>query len=191
MEGTNPVNKKLLAALSGGAALALALSGCSDDSEVDDYAKKVCDQLKPQLQKITDANESITSTAADGNPADIKKADSAAFQQISSAYAAMAVAVDNEGAPPVDDGEQKQRSAVQGLNATSKAYAQLKTDVDRLNTGDQAKFAAGLQDIAQKLDTVNKTGDDAIENLQSGEVGEAMSKQSGCKRPSGASPESS
>ncbi|MCM2577694.1 small secreted protein [Streptomyces meridianus] len=184
------MNKKLVAALSGGTALVLALSGCSDNSEVNDYAKKVCDQLEPQLQKITDANESITSTAADGKPADIKKADSAAFQQISTAYASMAGAVDKAGAPPVDDGEQKQQAAVRGLNATSRAYADLKADVERLNTNDQGKFASGLQDIAQKLDAVNKTGDDAIKNLQSGEVGEAMSKQSGCKRPSEASPSS-
>ncbi|MEU8568819.1 small secreted protein [Streptomyces pathocidini] len=178
------MNKKLVAALSGGAALILALSGCGDDdSKVDDYAKKVCDQVQPQLKKITEANESITSTAADGKPEDIKKADSAAFQQISGAYAAMSDAVEKAGVPPVGDGERIQKDAVKELDATATAYADLKTGVDKLDTKDQAAFAEGLKGIAGDLDKVNKVGDDAIRKLQSGEIGKAMAKQSGCQRP--------
>ncbi|MGP3999643.1 small secreted protein [Streptomyces sp. 8N706] len=178
------MNKKLVAALSGGAALVLALSGCSDDDKkVDDYAKKVCDDVQPQLKKITEANQSITSTAADGDPQDIKKADSAAFQQISDAYAAMSDSVEKAGTPPVDNGEQIQKDAVKELDATSKAYADLKKSVDKLNTKDRGKFADGLKGVAEDLDAVNKVGDDAIKKLQSGEIGTAMGKQSGCQRP--------
>ncbi|MGP3926155.1 small secreted protein [Streptomyces sp. 8N616] len=183
------MNKKLVTALSGGAALLMALSGCGDDdNEVNDYAKKVCDEVQPQLKKITDANKSITSTAADGKPADIKKADSAAFQQISGAYAAMSDSVENAGVPPVDGGEKIQTDAVKELDATSKAYAELKKSVDRLDTKDQAKFAEGLKGVAEDLDKVNKVGDDAIKKLQSGEIGAAMSKQPGCQRPGAATP---
>ncbi|MGP3980503.1 small secreted protein [Streptomyces sp. KR80] len=182
------MNKKLLAALSGGAALLMALSGCTDDNKVDGYAKSVCDEVQPQLKKINQANQSITSTAADGKPADIKKADSAAFQQISEAYAAMSDSVEKAGAPPVDNGEQIQKNAVRELDATSKAYADLKKAVDGLETKDQAKFAGGLADIADDLNAVNKIGDDAIKKLQSGEVGTAMSKQAGCQRPGSATP---
>ncbi|MET8677293.1 small secreted protein [Streptomyces sp. NPDC004647] len=179
------MNKKLMAALCGSAALGLALSGCGDDGsdEVDSYARKVCDQVQPQLKKITDANQSITSTAADGKPADIKKADSAAFQQISDAYAAMSDSVEKAGTPPVDNGEKIQTDAVKELDATSKAYADLKKAVDKLDTKDQGKFADGLKGVADELDAVNKVGDDAIKKLQSGEIGTAMSKQAGCKRP--------
>ena len=44
MEGTNPVNKKLVAALSGGAALVLALTGCSEDNskKLNNWAKTFC-----------------------------------------------------------------------------------------------------------------------------------------------------
>ena len=62
MEGTKPVNKKLAAALSGGAVLVLALSGCSSDDgndKLDSWAKQVCDAVKPQAQKIEDANAAI------------------------------------------------------------------------------------------------------------------------------------
>ncbi|MEV6318020.1 small secreted protein [Streptomyces sp. NPDC051776] len=183
------MNIKLVAALSGGAALLLALSGCIDDnSKVDGYAKKVCDEVQPQLKKITNANESITSTAADGKPADIKKADSAAFQEISAAYAAMSDSVENAGVPPVDGGERVQKDAVKELDATSKAYADLKRAVDKLKTNDQGDFAEGLKGVAEELGKVNKVGDDAIKKLQSGEIGKSMSTQSGCRRPASATP---
>src|SRR4051794_21520622 len=53
MEGTNPVNKKLAAALSGGAVLVLALSGCTDESndKLNNWAKSVCDAVQPQAKK--------------------------------------------------------------------------------------------------------------------------------------------
>ncbi|MEI7034196.1 small secreted protein [Streptomyces pratensis] len=180
------MNKKLAAALSGGAVLVLTLSGCSDDSDdkVNDWAKKVCDQVQPQLQKIADANASIQQQTADNSkPADVQKTDSAAFQKISEAYKSLGAAVDSAGPPPVEDGETTQKEAVKELNASSKAYAGLKTEVDALDTKDQAKFADGLKGIADELNKISNTGDQALKKLQSGEVGAAMSKQKGCQKP--------
>ncbi|MGW8883192.1 small secreted protein [Streptomyces sp. NPDC055749] len=184
------MNKKLAAALSGGAVLVLTLSGCSDDSDdkVNDWAKEVCDQVQPQLQKIADANASIQQQTADNSkPADVQATDSAAFQQISQAYKALGSAVDSAGPPPVDDGETTQKEAVKELNASSAAYAELKTKVDALNTKDQAKFADGLKDIADELNKISTSGDQALKKLQSGEVGTAMAKQKGCQKPTATS----
>ncbi|MET9807607.1 small secreted protein [Streptomyces halstedii] len=180
------MNKKLAAALSGGAVLVLTLSGCSDDSDdkVNDWAKKVCDQVQPQLQKIANANAAIQEQTADNSkPADVQKTDSAAFQQISQAYKALGAAVDSAGPPPVDDGETTQKEAVKELNASSTAYANLRTKVDALDTGDQAKFADGLKGIADELNKISTNGDQALKKLQSGKVGTAMSKQKGCQKP--------
>lgn len=69
------------------------------------------------------------------------------------------------------------------LNASSKAYADLKTEVDALDTKDQAKFADGLKGIADELNKISTSGDQALKKLQSGEVGVAMSKQKGCQKP--------
>ncbi|GAA3014440.1 small secreted protein [Streptomyces fulvorobeus] len=185
------MNKKLAAALSGGAVLVLTLSGCSDDSDnkVDDWAKKVCDQVQPQLQKIADANADIQRQTADNSkPADVQATDSAAFQQISQAYKALGSAVDSAGPPPVDDGETTQKEAVKELNASSAAYAELKTKVDALDTKDQAKFADGLKGIADELNKISTSGDQALKKLQSGEVGTAMAKQKGCQKPTASSP---
>ncbi|MFD3521785.1 small secreted protein [Streptomyces sp. NPDC058653] len=180
------MNKKLAAALSGGSILLMALSGCSDDggSKVNDWSKKVCDQVQPQLAKIANANASIQQATSDSStPADVKKTDAAAFQSISDAYKALGAAVNGAGAPPVDDGETTQKEAVSELNATSTAYAGLKTKVDDLDTKDQARFADGLKGVADELDKLSKTGDQALRKLQSGEVGAAMAKQPGCQRP--------
>ncbi|MYV51860.1 small secreted protein [Streptomyces sp. SID3212] len=183
------MNKKLVAALSGGAALLMALTGCSSgddsDNKVNDWAKQVCDQVQPQLKKIADANVSIQQVTSDSSkPADVQKTDSAAFQSISDAYKALGSAVSGAGAPPVKDGATTQQEAVKELNATSAAYAGLKQKVDALDTKDQAKFADGLTGVAEELDKLSKSGDDALQKLQSGEVGKAMAKQPGCQKPS-------
>ncbi|MFD3917792.1 small secreted protein [Streptomyces sp. NPDC058595] len=186
------MNKKLAAALSGGSVLLMALSGCSgddSDSKVNDWAKKVCDQVQPQLTKIANANTSIQQATSDSSkPADVQKTDAAAFQSISDAYKALGAAVDGAGAPPVDDGEKTQKEAVSELNATSKAYAGLKSDVDDLDTKDQAKFADGLKGVADDLDKLSASGDEALQKLQSGDVGAAMAKQPGCQRPKTSAP---
>ncbi|TQE15455.1 small secreted protein [Streptomyces ipomoeae] len=184
-EGTNPVNKKLVAALSGGAVLVLALSGCSSDDtndKLNSWAKQVCDDVQPQIKKIAAANASIQKeTSDDSAPEDVQRADSQGFQDISDAYKAMATAIQTAGAPDVEDGEKKQKAAVAELNQLSSAYAELKTKSDALNTKDQAKFADGLEGVATELEKLSKTGSNALKELEKGEVGQAMAKQASCK----------
>ncbi|WP_328837718.1 small secreted protein [Streptomyces europaeiscabiei] len=187
MEGTNPVNKKLAAALSGGAVLVLALSGCSssDDAtndKLNTWAKLVCDSVQPQIKKIAAANASIQKeTSDDSAPADVQKADSQGFQDISDAYKAMATAIQQAGAPDVEDGQKKQKAAVAELNQLSTAYGELKKKSDALNTKDQAKFADGLEGVATELEKLSKTGSNALKELEKGEVGQAMADQQSCK----------
>ncbi|MCB5166058.1 small secreted protein [Streptomyces bambusae] len=180
------MNKKLAAAVSGGAVLVLVLSGCGDDSDkkVNDWAKKVCDQVQPQVKKIEDANTAIQKETTDQSKADVvQKTDSAAFQAMSQAYASMGTAVQDAGVPPVKDGEKTRSDAVAELNSISKSYATLKTKVDGLDSKDQAKFADGLKEIAAELDKLGKSGNEALTKLQSGELGKAMKNQKSCQRP--------
>ncbi|MFE4051920.1 small secreted protein [Streptomyces sp. YIM B13518] len=185
MEGTNPVNKKLAAALSGGAVLVLALTGCGGDDgneKLDAWAKQVCDAVQPQAAKIKSANAAIQKETSDNStPEEVQKADSKAFQDMSDAYKAIGAAVNKAGAPDVEDGEKKQKDAVKELNGISASYASLKKQVDGLDTGDQAEFADGLKDIAAELDKLGKSGSNALSALEEGEVGEAMSRQPSCR----------
>ncbi|MER5990036.1 small secreted protein [Streptomyces viridosporus] len=185
MEGTKPVNKKLAAALSGGAVLVLALTGCSSDDgneKLDAWAKEVCDAVQPQAKKIAAANAAIQKETSDNStPEEVQNADSKAFQDMSDAYKAIGTAVNKAGAPDVENGEQKLTNAVKELNGISASYASLKEQVDALDTEDQAKFADGLKGIAAELDKLSKSGNDALNELEEGEVGEAMARQASCK----------
>ncbi|MFF9869283.1 small secreted protein [Streptomyces sp. NPDC013953] len=184
------MNKKLAAALSGGAVLMLVLSGCGDDedSKVDAWAKKVCDQAQPQIQKRANAQQAIISTAADGKPADIQAADSKAFQDIADADKALAKAVQDAGVPPVENGDKLQQDAVKELNATAAAYEGLKKQVDALDPKNQQKFADGLSGVADGLKKIEKMDQDALAKLQAGQLGQAMAKQPGCQRATASVP---
>ncbi|MFJ3335228.1 small secreted protein [Streptomyces sp. NPDC086766] len=191
MEGTNPVNKKLGAALSGGAVLVLALSGCSSSSAddkndaLDSWAKQVCNAVQPQAKKIEAANAAIQKQTSDNStPSAVQKTDAQAFQDMADAYKAIGSAVDRAGAPNVDKGKKKQQDAVKELNGLSTSYASLKKKVDGLDTKDQGKFADGLKDIATQLDKLSRTGNDALKNLEEGDVGRAMAQQPSCKSAS-------
>ncbi|MBB1253336.1 small secreted protein [Streptomyces alkaliterrae] len=183
------MNNKLAAALCGSAVLALALTGCGgdeDDGKADAWAKKVCDQVQPQVKKIQDANTAIAEVSAkDSSSKEVQQADSTAFQQISEAYKALAGAVARAGEPPVEDGAKLQKDAVKELNDISASYAGLKTKVDEMDTKDQAKFADGLRGISKELSTLGKSGDVALNRLQSGDLGKAMAEQPGCQKPAG------
>lgn len=186
MEGTDLVNKKLVTALSGGAALVLALTGCGDNSEeTDAWAKEVCDQVGPQVKKIQQANASINKASEQKkSPEAVQKTDSAAFQNISEAYKALASTIKDAGAPPVENGGKVQKGAVKELNTLAKKYGELKKTVDTMKTDDQAAFAAGLKGLAEKLGKLGDSGDESLRKLQSGQLREAMARQPGCKKPS-------
>ncbi|MBZ4318219.1 small secreted protein [Streptomyces sp. SCA2-4] len=193
MEGTEPVNKKLLAALSGGAALVLALTGCDGGGEdkgkkLDDWAKKVCDTMQPQVKKIQQANASITSVRTEEDSKKVQRTDSAAFQANVDAYNALAQSVQNAGAPPVDDGQANQEDAVRALKDLSASYKTLKTKVDALNTSDRAKFSEGLKNMAADLGKLSGKSGEALKKFQSGETGQAMAKQESCKIPAATPP---
>ncbi|WP_326754005.1 small secreted protein [Streptomyces hirsutus] len=190
MEGADPVNKKLAAALSGGAVLVLALTGCGggDDNneKLNSWADQVCGAVQPQAKKIQSANAAIQKETSDNStPEEVQKTDSKAFQDMSDAYKAIGAAVTKAGAPDVENGEKKQTDAVKELNSISASYASLKKQVDGLDTDDQAKFADGLKDIATELDKLSKSGNDALKTLEEGEVGEAMARQASCKTATG------
>ncbi|MDT3395171.1 small secreted protein [Streptomyces sp. B1866] len=181
------MNKKLVAALSGGAAVLLTLTGCDGgdgDKKADDWAKQVCDVVQPQSEKIRGASDSIRRAANEQDSEKLQQTDSAAFQQFSEAYAALAAAVEQAGPPPVKDGEKVRREVAAQLSQASNGYKGLKTTVDGLDTGNKARFASGLKGIADDLRELTKTADQALRRLQRGEAGEAMRKQPGCQAKS-------
>ena len=193
MEGTDPVNKKLAAALSGGAVL-VALSGCTSsgdkgpDPKLVAWAKTVCDPLPGQQAKISEAFDALAAVAKDGPPKEVQKTDSKAFQELADGFKARATTLIDAGAPPgIEDGKVKQQGAVKRLTALSAAYADLKKRVDGLDTKNQTKFASGLSDLSERMKAVSAQYDGAItalQNLEKGDVNEAVTQQKGCTKTS-------
>ncbi len=182
------MKRKLGVALAGCAALTLTLSGCGGDDngeETEAWARRVCGELQPQVEKIQDASAAITEASeGDKSPEEVQEADSAAFGDISDAYAALATAVQDAGEPPVDDGARLRREAVAELTDISESYGELQETIDGLDTSDRSEFADGLTGIADRLAELGESGDEALSELQSGELGEAMAEQPGCQSPS-------
>lgn len=189
-EGTEPVNKKLTAALSGGAVLVLALTGCTGDEgnpELDAWAKQICDTAPTQNAKIAAADAAITKAAKDSPPAELQKVDAQAFQDLAEGFKARATLLDSAGAPPgAEDGAKQQQDAIKKLTALSASYADLKKQMDGLNTKDQAKFASGLSEVGKEMKDVvsqRKSALDALKKLESsGDTKQALLKQEGCKK---------
>ncbi|NEA68669.1 serine/threonine-protein kinase [Streptomyces sp. SID12488] len=148
---------------------------------LDSWAKKVCDAQQPQAKKIEGANTAIQQTPDNSTPEDVQRTDSQAFQDMSDAYKAIGDTLKTAGPPPVSDGQKKQRDAIKQLEYTSTSYANLKKQVDGLDTTDQSKFADGLKKIAQELDELGQNPNEALVRLEEGDVGEAMQKQEGCR----------
>uniref|UniRef100_A0AAU2JQV1 Small secreted protein n=1 Tax=Streptomyces sp. NBC_00049 TaxID=2903617 RepID=A0AAU2JQV1_9ACTN len=179
------MNKKLAAALSGGAVLMLVLSGCGGDDgdkKADAWAKKVCDQWGPELKKIEAANADIKRVATESSkPEDVQTTDSAAFGTMSESYKTMGTALQDAGVPPVKDGQTTQEAAAKGFASTSQGYADLKTKMDALDPKDQTKFAEGLKELAGGLEEATKGGKDALAQLNAGGLDKAMNGQKGCQ----------
>ncbi|MCJ1678261.1 small secreted protein [Streptomyces sp. APSN-46.1] len=179
------MNKKFAAAVSGGAVLILALSGCGGDDgdkKADAWAKKVCDAWQPELKKIEAANADIKRVSSENNkPEEVQKTDSEAFQTMSDSYKSMGGALSAAGVPPVEDGQATQDAAVKGFEDTSKGYAELKVKVDALDAKDQNKFAEGLKDVANGLAEATKGGEEALAKLKAGGLDKVMNSQKGCQ----------
>jgi len=190
-EGTHAVkvNKKLVSALCGGAAVLLAVSGCGGDDtgkKQEAWAKGVCDQAAVQLKKVDEANTAVSHVESGGSPKDVKSADSAAFESISAAYKSLAGIFTHAGAAPGGDGAKFQQSAVGVFTSLSAQYASLQKQVNGIDTGDRSSFAGGLQSVSTSLDKTTASGEKALVTLRQGDVGKALAKQPGCQGVSGA-----
>ncbi|MEU2061980.1 small secreted protein [Streptomyces sp. NPDC013455] len=186
------MNKKLAAALSGGAVLVVAVSGCSSsDSQEPDpklvaWAKTVCDAVPAQDTKIRSANASIAAIATNSNlpPKDAKKTYVQAFTDMAEGYKALSDALSGAGAPPgVEDGAKRQQDAVKSLAGLAASYTELKKKVDGLDTKDQGKFARGLKEVAgqsKEIGEQSSTGTKVLKRLEQEDVKQAMAKQPSC-----------
>ncbi|SDO98619.1 small secreted protein [Actinacidiphila guanduensis] len=177
------VNTRVLAALSGGLAVLLAVSACGDDTgkKRDEWAKGVCDQAAVQIKKIDDSNNSLGQVDSGGKPADVQSADAAAFQSAADAFGSLSAIFTKAGPAPGDDGKTFQQNAVTVFHDAATQYAGLKKQIDGLDTRHQAKFADGLKNVSASLQKASAAGQKSRDSLRQGDVGQALAKQPGCR----------
>lgn len=183
MERTDPVNRRLAAALSG-AALMFALTACGDGGraeKLEAWSKTVCDSVKPQVQGARAALNDIAEVKQGEKPGALKSRLSEDIDALRRSNSELAEDIAAAGAPPVDDGKKLQQDAVKELRGSAKAYGDLKKQVDELDTKDRAQFAEGLEGVGDEIEKLSTRNDKALLKLQSGDVGRSMAKQAGCK----------
>ncbi|WP_209313204.1 small secreted protein [Streptomyces lonarensis] len=186
------MNRRFATTVAGCAMLALALTGCGEDSgeKTEAWAKNVCDQVQPQVERIQAANQALAE-ASEGSkePAEVQEVYSSSYGELAAAFDSLAQAVNDAGDPPVDDGEELRSDAVEELNGLSQSYTSLQEASDALDTSDRAAFAEGLREMVGQLDELGQSGDEALSELQSGDLGDAMARQEGCQSPAPTAPE--
>ncbi|WP_217712067.1 small secreted protein [Kitasatospora sp. NA04385] len=167
-----------------GALLALAAVGCSaDDSaeKLDGWAKGVCDAAKDPIAQSRNALADTANVKEGESPADLQKRLSADFASLATTNQQLADAVQKAGAPKIDDGAKVQQDAVNELKQVAQGYLDAQKKLDALASADQAKFADGLRSVGDQVQQLSQVSTSALATLQSGDLGDAMKKQPGCK----------
>jgi hypothetical protein len=178
------VNRKLAAALTGTALVALAATGCGGDDngkKLDAWAKSVCDSVRTPYDTAQAALGDMGRVKPGEKPTDLRDRLSQDMSTAATSYNKIADVVNGAGAPPVDNGEDLVKAAAKDLKGTASSYQDLKKKVDELDTKDQAKFAAGLRGLGGDTQDLGRTSATGLAKLQRGDLGKAMAKQPGCR----------
>ncbi|WP_051732373.1 hypothetical protein [Kitasatospora phosalacinea] len=178
------MKKRLVTVSALGALLALAAVGCSaDDSaeKLDGWAKSVCDAAKDPIAQSRTALADTADVKEGESPADLQKRLSADFASLATTNQQLADAVQKAGAPKIDDGAKVQQDAVNELKQVAQGYLDAQKKLDALAGSDQAKFADGLRSVGDQVQQLSQVSTSALAALQSGDLGDAMKKQPGCK----------
>ncbi|NYI05623.1 small secreted protein [Allostreptomyces psammosilenae] len=175
----------------------LTAAGCAGDDnteELNAWAQQVCE---PAAQPIADANAALADMGAvkDGEqPAELQKRLSTDLGKLAAANTALAEALEMAGPPPeVEGGAELQTQAVTELRQVAEGYDNAQSRIDELDTSDQAAFAQGLGELPDDIQDLNRLSRSALEDLQTGETGQAIASQPGCASVAGpeASPSAS
>jgi hypothetical protein len=163
--------------------LAFGATACSGDNtkQLDAWAVTLCGGMQTPVQQA-DAALADTGTVRSGEtPAALQTRLAADLGTLSGANSQIAQAVQKAGAPKVDNGAKTQASAIAELTQAANGYTSVQQAVAALPVSDQAKFAAGLKGVGDKLQQLAELSTSALQQLQAGDLGTALAKQPGCK----------
>ncbi|QMU67230.1 small secreted protein [Streptacidiphilus sp. P02-A3a] len=163
--------------------LAFGATACSSDNtkQLDAWAVSLCGGMQTPVQQANAALADTGTVKTGETPAALQTRLASDLGTLATANTQIAQAVQKAGAPTVDDGAQTQASAVSELNQAAGGYTSVQQAVSALPVNDQAKFAAGLKGVGDKVQQLAELSTSALQQLQSGSLGTALAKQPGCK----------
>ncbi|WP_052390957.1 hypothetical protein [Streptomyces sp. NRRL B-24484] len=185
------MNKRLLTVPALGALLAFGAVACSDDDnskQLDGWAKSVCDAARAPIGQSRVALADTAKVTPGEEPVALQKRLSADLAELAKSNAGLADAVDKAGAPKSEDGETARTDAVNELRKAAQGYLDVQKKLEALATGDQAKFADGLRSVGDQVQQLAQLSTQGLNRLQTGEAGDAMKRQPGCKADAVAAP---
>ncbi|GAA5003732.1 hypothetical protein [Kitasatospora paranensis] len=182
-ERAHPVKKRLLTVPALGALLAFGTVACSSDNSaaLDSWAKGVCEAAKDPITQSRVALADTAKVIPGEAPADLQKRLSGDLAALAKANQGLADAVDKAGAPKSDDGATAEKQAVDELRKASQGYLDVQKKLNALATMDQAKFADGLRSVGDQVQQLAQLSTEGLNRLQTGQVGDAVKRQAGCK----------
>ncbi|MEV7597934.1 small secreted protein [Kitasatospora sp. NPDC089797] len=178
------MNKRLLAVPALGVLLAFGAVGCGGDDnskQLEAWASNVCGAAKDPIAQAQSALADTAQVKTGEGPADLQKRLSTDIGRLAKTNQDIASAVDAAGAPKVDNGATLQKDTVDELKKAADGYLDVQKKLDALPNNDQAKFADGLNSVADQLRQLSSLSTQAQGKLQRGDLGAAMAKQEGCK----------
>ncbi|MGW4649650.1 hypothetical protein [Kitasatospora sp. NPDC004289] len=187
--------KRLWAAPVLGLTLAVGAVGCGGDDNsgaaLDSWAKTVCDAAHDPIAQSTAALDDSGKVVPGEAPADLQKRLAADLGTLAQTNQQLADAIAKAGVPKIGDGAKVQQGATEELKQAAQGYLDVQQKLTALPNGDQAKFADGLRSVSDQIQRLAQQSTAALNTLQSGELGAAISKQTGCKpspAPAGSQP---
>jgi hypothetical protein len=166
-------------------ALGTAACGGSDSTaKLDSWAKSVCGGIAAPIVALADAKADTGRIIQGESPADLQKRMSDDMGKLAAGNQQIAQAVQAAGAPSTSDGAQTQADAVSELNQAAGGYTKVQQTVKALPVNDQARFAAGLRGVSDQIGALSTQSSAALQKLQAGDLGAALSRQPGCAAPS-------
>lgn len=163
--------------------LAFGATACSSDNtkQLDAWAVSLCGGMQNPVQQANAALADTGTVKTGETPAALQTRLAADLGTLATANTQIAQAVQKAGVPTVNNGAQTQSSAVSELNQAAGGYTSVQQAVTALPVNDQAKFAAGLKGVGDKVQQLAELSTSALQQLQSGDLGTALAKQPGCK----------
>ncbi|QMU74684.1 small secreted protein [Streptacidiphilus sp. PB12-B1b] len=163
--------------------VALGATACSGDNtkQLDAWATTLCGSMQGPVQQSNAALADTGTVKPGETPAALQTRLAADLGTLATANTQIAQAVQKAGAPKVDNGAQTQAAAVTELNQAAGGYTSVQQAVSALPVDDQAKFAAGLKGVGDKVQQLAELSTSALQKLQAGALGTALAKQPGCK----------